>query len=138
MLSRKRHIVYPVNTDIANFDLGTEVEEFTYDGREVFRGNLDPEFSDNEYQVYWLYDENKRVGLAEHTADTATPLWYCLATLLICVKKYTNAPSITAVPNDSALYTKLLRSGSVRTPFTSSISFPPIGSESSLPIRNDH
>jgi hypothetical protein len=86
MLSQKRMgVLYPANTDIANFDLGTDVEEYTYDGREVFRGNLDPEFSDAEYQVYWLYDESQRVGLAEHTADSHKCYWFysnVFATLL--------------------------------------------------------
>ena len=78
-------MLYPANTDIANFDLGTDVEEYTYDGREVFRGNLDPEFSDSDYQVYWLYDENQRVGLAEHTSESHTCYWFysnAFATLL--------------------------------------------------------
>ena len=43
MLSQKRTgVLYPANTDIANFDLGTDVEEYTYDGREVFRGTSIP------------------------------------------------------------------------------------------------
>lgn len=69
MLSFHRKVVYPTDTDIADFDLDTDVEEYNYDGRLVFRGNLDPAYSgdNDEFQVYWLYDEsNQRVGLAEH------------------------------------------------------------------------
>lgn len=76
MLSRRRDILYPVNTEITNFDLGTDVEEYDYDGKLVFRGNLDPDYSDSEFQVYWLYDENQRVGLAEHHGDTQTAYWF--------------------------------------------------------------
>lgn len=70
MLSFHRKVVYPSDTDIADFDLDTDVEEYNYDGRLVFRGNLDPTYSDEKFQVYWLYDENNhRVGLAEHCEE---------------------------------------------------------------------
>jgi len=62
------HNIYPVDESIAPFDLDTDVEEYNYDGRTVYRGNLDPEYSG--VQVYCLYDEeNRRVGIAEHTSD---------------------------------------------------------------------
>ena len=71
------HNIYPVDESIATFDLDTDVEEYNYDGRTVYRGNLDPEYSRDGLQVYWLYDEdNKRVGVAEHTADGHKCLWY--------------------------------------------------------------
>ena len=76
MLSFHRKVVYPSDTDIADFDLNTDVEEYNYDGRLVFRGNLDPVYSDDEFQVYWLYDEsNQRVGLAEHHGENHTCYW---------------------------------------------------------------
>jgi len=70
------HNVYPVDESIATFDLDTDVEEYNYDGRTVYRGNVDPDYSG--VQVHWLYnDENKRVGLAEHTSDGGHKcLWY--------------------------------------------------------------
>ena len=39
---------------------------------------MDPEFSKDGLKVYWLYDDdNKRVGVVEHSADdTHTCLWY--------------------------------------------------------------
>lgn len=61
--------LYPVDEDITEFDLGSDVSEYEYDGRSVFRGNLDPTFSTSELQVYWLYDDYKRVGLVEHTSE---------------------------------------------------------------------
>lgn len=57
--------------------MDAEVEEYNYDGRLVFRGNLDPTHSTESVQVYWLYDSNsKRVGVAEHTGDEHTALWF--------------------------------------------------------------
>jgi len=71
------HNIYPADESIAPFDLDTDVEEYNYDGRTVYRGNLDPEYSKDGVQVYWLYDEeNKRVGLAEHTNSGHKCLWY--------------------------------------------------------------
>jgi hypothetical protein len=71
------HNIYPVDESIATFDLDTDVEEYNYDGRTVYRGNLDPEYSKEGVQVYWLYDEdNKRVGVAEHDSAGHKCLWY--------------------------------------------------------------
>ena len=33
--------VYPVSKDVTENDLDADVEEYNYDGRLVFRGNLD-------------------------------------------------------------------------------------------------
>lgn len=68
MLSRLRKgLLYPVSQDITEHDLNTDVETWTYDDREVFRGNIDPEYLSQGLNVYWLYDDfNIRVGLAEH------------------------------------------------------------------------
>jgi len=76
MLSQ--HHLYPVDESIADFDLNTDIEEYNYDGRVVYRGNMDPEFSKDGLKVYWLYDDdNKRVGLVEHSADGQHKcLWY--------------------------------------------------------------
>lgn len=73
-------MVYPVSRDITEHDLGTEVDEWTYGDRQVFRGNVDPTYLDQDLYVYWLYDDNNlRVGLAEH--DVKNPhqfaiLWF--------------------------------------------------------------
>lgn len=76
MLSRNSKNVYPVNPDITEFDLNTEVDEYNYDGRDVLRGNLDPEYSTAELGVYWLYNDNKRVGCVEHIGETHTCYWF--------------------------------------------------------------
>jgi len=76
MLSVHRGIVYPVDSDITDFDIGTDVEEYNYDGRLVFRGNLDTQYSNDQVRVYWLYDESKRVGLVEHRIEEHTCYWF--------------------------------------------------------------
>ena len=70
--------LYPVDESIADFDVNTDIEEYNYDGRTVFRGNMDPEYSKDGLKVYWLYDDNnRRVGVVEHTDDGAHKcLWY--------------------------------------------------------------
>lgn len=81
MLSKLRKgLLYPVNTDITEHDLDTDAETWTYDDREVFRGNVDPAYLSQGLHVYWLYDEdNIRVGLAEHEQEDPNQfaaLWY--------------------------------------------------------------
>lgn len=63
----RKNLVYPVSRDITEHDLGTEVDEWTYGDRQVFRGNVDPDYLSKDLYVYWLYDDNNlRCGLAEH------------------------------------------------------------------------
>lgn len=76
MLSRNSKHVYPVNPDITEFDLNTDVDEYTYDGKEVLRGNLDPEYSTGELSVYWLYNDNRRIGCVEHIGENHTCYWF--------------------------------------------------------------
>jgi len=69
--------LYPVDESIADFDLNTDIEEYNYDSKVVYRGNMDPEYSKDGLKVYWLYDDdNKRVGLVEHAGNEHTCLWY--------------------------------------------------------------
>jgi hypothetical protein len=64
--------------DIADQDDDYDAEEWNYNGREVFRGCLDPAYPD--WNVYWLYDDNLiRVGLAEHDPEAPEvfhSLWF--------------------------------------------------------------
>jgi hypothetical protein len=78
MLSvRNPGVVYPVSEDISETDLNTDVDEYTYDGKTVYRGNLDPTYSTDSVSVFWLYDEgSKRVGCAEHVGEEHTCLWF--------------------------------------------------------------
>ena len=69
--------VYPVSEDVFENDIDTDVEEYNYDGKFVFRGNLDLSQSTDKVHVYWLYNnDSKRVGLVEHCGDEHTCLWY--------------------------------------------------------------
>lgn len=79
--------VYPATEDIIDIDLGAEIEEYNYDGRTAYRGNLDPEYSDDMLSVYWLYDDaSRRIGVVEHTSEEDfTVYWHrdnVFATLL--------------------------------------------------------
>ena len=72
-------VVYE-NTDlgITEHDIDVVSELWEMDGREVYRGVRDPQYSHAD--VYWLYSENlERVGLVEHSKiDHAVfhVLWY--------------------------------------------------------------
>ena len=68
--------IYPVMEGIADFDLDTDIEEYDYDGRTVYRGNIDLDLSEGGREVYWLYENDTRVGLAEHRGDTHKCYWY--------------------------------------------------------------
>lgn len=76
----RKNIVYPVSRDITEHDLGTEVDEWTYGDRQVFRGNVDPAYLAEDLYVYWLYDDNNfRIGLAEHEVKSPSQfaiLWF--------------------------------------------------------------
>lgn len=72
-------VVYE-NTDlgITEHDIDVVSEMWEMDGREVYRGVRDPQYTHAD--VYWLYSENlERVGLVEHSKlDHAVfhVLWY--------------------------------------------------------------
>ncbi len=69
--------MYPVSEDVSEVDLNTDVDEYNYDGKLVFRGNLDVQYSTADVSVYWLYDENsKRIGLVEHAGKEHSALWF--------------------------------------------------------------
>ena len=71
------YVYRDISEDIADHDDDFEAEEWSYNGRDVFRGSLDRSY---KWNVYWLYDENlKRVGLAEHDPENPAlfhSLWF--------------------------------------------------------------
>jgi hypothetical protein len=70
------YVYRDISEDIADNDDDYDAEEWNYNGRDVFRGSLDRSF---EWNVYWLYDDVKRVGLAEHdpeNPDIFHVLWF--------------------------------------------------------------
>lgn len=72
------YIYNDFSDDVADHDDDYDAEEWNYNGRDVFRGCLDPNFK--EWNVYWLYDDNLvRVGLAEHDSESPEvfhTLWF--------------------------------------------------------------
>jgi hypothetical protein len=67
-----------IEHSITENDIDVVSDLWEMDGREVYRGSLDPRYT--HANVYWLYNENlERVGLAEHSKiDHAVVhlLWY--------------------------------------------------------------
>jgi hypothetical protein len=77
----KKGLTYKnISSDIVEHDLDIDADQWSYDGKDVYRGAIDPDFLDSGLNVYWLYDDDsKRVGLAEHDADDPAifhSLWF--------------------------------------------------------------
>jgi len=67
------YVYRDITEDIADHDDDYDAEEWVYDGREVYRGCVDPAY---DWDVYRLYDDNSRcVGIAEHEGDLFHALW---------------------------------------------------------------
>ena len=64
-----RSIVYPIDTDITEHDINIVSDLWTMEGRQVYRGARDPNYT--HANVYWLYDPDDldRVGVSEHKLD---------------------------------------------------------------------
>jgi hypothetical protein len=77
---RKGLIYNNISSDIVEHDLDIDADQWSYDGKDVYRGSIDPEYLSKDLNVYWLYDDNlKRVGLAEHEAkepEVFKSLWF--------------------------------------------------------------
>lgn len=77
---RKDLIYNNISSDIVEHDLDVDADQWSYDGKDVYRGSVDPEYLSKGLNVYWLYDDNlKRIGLVEH--ETKEPevykaLWF--------------------------------------------------------------
>lgn len=69
-LLRKGLVYKNISSDIVEHDIDIDADQWSYDGKDVYRGSPDSEYFDNKLNVYWLYDDDsKRVGLAEHDID---------------------------------------------------------------------
>jgi hypothetical protein len=77
---RKGFVYRNISSDIVEHDVDIDADQWSYDGRDVYRGLPDPAYSPQNLNVYWLYDDDsKRVGLAEHEADAPEvfkALWF--------------------------------------------------------------
>jgi len=59
-----------LSSDIVEHDLDIDADQWSYDGKDVYRGSIDPEYIKHNLNVYWLYDDDsKRIGLAEHDTN---------------------------------------------------------------------
>jgi hypothetical protein len=79
--SLRKGLVYTnISSDIVEHDLDIDADEWCYDGRDVYKGSVDPAYISHGLSVHWLYDDTlKRVGLAEHDAkepEVFKALWF--------------------------------------------------------------
>lgn len=79
-LLRKGLIYDNISTDIVEHDLDVDADQWSYDGKDVYKGSIDPDYLCRDLNVHWLYDDNlKRVGLVEHEAkepEVFKCLWF--------------------------------------------------------------
>lgn len=77
---RKGLVYTNLSSDIVEHDLDIDADQWFYDGKDVYRGSVDPEYLKHNLNVYWLYDDDsKRIGLAEHDPDDRVvfkSLWF--------------------------------------------------------------
>jgi hypothetical protein len=79
-LLRKGLVYRNISSDVVEHDLDIDADQWSYDGRDVYRGAIDLNYIDNALNVYWLYDDDsKRIGLVEHESDNLAEfkcLWF--------------------------------------------------------------
>ena len=79
-LLRKGLVYRNVSSDIVEHDLEIDADQWSYSGKDVYRGTINPEYLEDKLNVYWLYDDNSmRVGLAEHESESPEifrTLWF--------------------------------------------------------------
>jgi len=77
---RKGLIYNNISTDIVEHDLDVDADQWSYEGKDVYKGSVDPDYLAKDLNVHWLYDDNlKRVGLVEHEAkepEVFKCLWF--------------------------------------------------------------
>lgn len=69
-----------VSADILEHDEDYDASEWSYSGKQVYRGAVDRSYTKWNLDVYWLYDDSlQRIGLAEHDMDDPSifeTLWF--------------------------------------------------------------
>ena len=77
---RKGLVYKDISPDILEHDEDLDADQWSYDNKDVYRGRIDPRYTEQNLKVYWLYDDNlTRVGLAEHELDNSADyhaLWF--------------------------------------------------------------
>lgn len=64
---RKRLVYKDIDPNIVEHDEDIDASQWTYEGKDVYRGRVDPRYEHHELDVYWLYDDNiNKVGLVEY------------------------------------------------------------------------
>ena len=64
---RKGLLYNDINPEIVEHDEDIDANEWTYDNRSVYRGQLDPRYVGCNLDVYWLYDDDiNKIGLVEY------------------------------------------------------------------------
>jgi hypothetical protein len=64
----RRGLVYKdTDPNIVEHDEDIDGVEWSYGGKDVYRGRVDPRYEPHSLDVYWLYDDNiNKVGLVEY------------------------------------------------------------------------
>ncbi len=79
-LLRRGLVYHDINPDIVEHDEDIDAVEWSYDGRDVYRGRIDPRYISSKLNVYWLYDDNiNKLGLVEYDIDDPnifSVLWF--------------------------------------------------------------
>jgi hypothetical protein len=79
-LLRKSLVYKNISSDVVEHDLDIDADQWSYDGRDVYRGSVDPTYINHSLNVHWLYDDDsKRIGLVEHESDNPAEfkcLWF--------------------------------------------------------------
>lgn len=69
-LLHKGLVYTDISPDIVEHDEDIDADQWEYEGRDVYRGRVDPRYTKHGLDVHWLYDDNlNKVGLAEHDSD---------------------------------------------------------------------
>ena len=67
---RKRLVYTDIDPNIVEHDEDIDASQWSYEGKDVYRGRADPRYEDRGLDVYWLYDEDiNKVGLVEYEKD---------------------------------------------------------------------
>jgi hypothetical protein len=86
----RRGLVYKdIDPNIVEHDEDIDGVEWSYEGRDVYRGRIDPRYEQYNLDVYWLYDNDiNKIGLVEYEKNDTERfqvLWFLgnpFATLL--------------------------------------------------------
>lgn len=77
---RKGLVYEDINRDIVEHDEDIDANEWSYDGKDVYRGQMDPRYTNFNLDVYWLYDNDiNKIGLVEYDKEDPTifaTLWF--------------------------------------------------------------